>query len=393
MIRPVLVLVHRWVGLVIAGFLLLAGLTGSLLAWYDELEVAISPQLFRVSLPGEGVPMLDPVLLREQFLARHPGAVMPYLPLHAVPGQSLQFFVEAQTDTADDQFFVDPYTGGVLGSRKWGDVSQGFSNLMPFIYRLHQQLALGVVGTYAFGVIALMWTLDCFIGAYLTFPARARQGVARAGKSWWTRWRPSWRVRWTGGAYKLNFDLHRAGGLWVWAMLFVLAWSSVAFNLTEVYNPVMRAMFAHQPDEKSASRLASPRQAPALDWPQARERGRELMAEQAQRLGFVVHHEDSLLYLATHGLYRYDVHSSLDLRERGGYTQVYFDGDTGALRATWLPTGGAAGDTVRTWLTSLHMALVWGLPMKLFMSAMGLAVAMLVVTGVVIWWRKRRARG
>ena len=35
-------------------------------------------------------------------------------------------------------------------------------------------------------------------------------------------------------------DLHRAGGLWLWAMLFVFAWSSVAFNLTPAYDAVMR---------------------------------------------------------------------------------------------------------------------------------------------------------
>lgn len=385
-----------------AGFLLLAGLTGSLLAWYDELEAAISPQLFRVSPPDLEAPMLDPMVLRERFLVQHPGFAMPYLPLHAKPGRALQFFVELETspgaaavDLPDDQFFIDPYTGHILGTRKWGDISQGLKNLMPFVYRLHYQLALGVVGTYAFGVIALLWTLDCFVGAYLTFPARARKSNPRkitVARPWLARWWPAWKVRWAGGSYKLNFDLHRASGLWMWAMLFVLAWSSVAFNLSEVYNPVMRAMLAHQPDEASIPKLPSPQPTPQLAWQQARERGRALMAEQAERLGFTVNREDSLAYTATHRLYRYDVHSSLDLRERGGSTQVYFDGNTGALRAVWLPTGGAAGDTVRTWLTSLHMAALWGMPMKLFVCAMGFVVAMLSVTGVIIWARKLRSR-
>ncbi|HMF69559.1 MAG TPA: PepSY domain-containing protein, partial [Phyllobacterium sp.] len=33
------------------------------------------------------------------------------------------------------------------------------------------------------------------------------------------------------------------------------------------------------------------------------------------------------------------------------------------------------------------------LPGRIMISAMGLVVAALSVTGVVIWWRKRRARG
>lgn len=50
--------------------------------------------------------------------------------------------------------------------------------------------------------------------------------------------------------YKLNFDLYRAGGLWLWVMLFVLAWSSVAFNLKVVYYPVMQTVFTLKPDQE-----------------------------------------------------------------------------------------------------------------------------------------------
>ena len=347
---------------------------------------------------------VDPVALREQFLASHPDMQMPYLPLHVVPGRALHFFVEPRAglgsgtgaaSSADDQFFLDPTTGRVLGSRKWGDLTQGLKNLMPFVYRLHYQMALGVVGTYTFGIVALLWTLDCFIGAYLTLPTAAR-GVSPGGrvrrKSWLSRWKPAWMLRWGHGAYKLNFDLHRASGLWLWALLFVLGWSSVAFNLPQVYRPVMSTVFAHQPGEESMPLLAHPQHEPRLGWRQALDRGRALMAEQARREGFAVHWEDSLSYTPERGVYRYDVHSSRDLRERGGNTQLYFDANTGALRGVWLPTGGAEGDTVRTWLTSLHMAALWGVPMKLLICAMGLVVVMLSATGVLIWYRKRRAR-
>jgi hypothetical protein len=30
---------------------------------------------------------------------------------------------------------------------------------------------------------------------------------------------------------------------------------------------------------------------------------------------------------------------------------------------------------------------VWGLPYKIFVSALGLVIVMLAVTGVLIWWR------
>ena len=77
-------------------------------------------------------------------------------------------------------------------------------------------------------------------------------------------------------------------------------------------------------------------------------------------------------------------------------TKLTFDAGTGEIKSLWLPTGAASGDTLSTWLTSLHLAavggVVAGLPMKLFICAMGLAVAVLSGTGLVIWWKKRQGR-
>jgi uncharacterized iron-regulated membrane protein len=390
-----------------AGFLLVAGLTGAMLAWDDELDALVNAHLLRVAPPQPNARPLDSLALRAHVQALYPQALVANVPLAHRPGHALvlRLFALPTTGTGDtpelanDQVFVDPYTGRVLGERKWGDITQGMKNLMPFIYRLHYSLALGVVGSYAFGIIALLWTFDCFVGAYLTFPAsipirkKENSKASKAsGKAWLVRWWPSWKVRWSGGSYKVNFDLHRAGGLWVWAMLFVLAWSSVAFNLSEVYDPVMKATFAHQADGGARPPLHVPKLDPAIGWREAREIGRRLMAEQALAKGFSVLQEDSLAHDPLAGVYRYDVKSTLDVSERWGNTHVVFDADTGALRNVWLPTGPATGDTIRTWITSLHMAALWGIPFKAFMTLLGMAVAMLSVTGVVIWLRKRRAR-
>jgi len=385
------------------GFLLVAGITGSVLAWNHELEAAISPHLFRARPNSSNTQPLDPLTLREQVAARYPNASIAYVPLQAEPGHSIWMFLEARTDPSTgkvaelpaDQVFVNPYTGAVLGERKWGDITQGPKNLMPFIYRLHYSLALGAAGTFLLGIVALLWTLDCCVGAYLTFPPRARtepvSTLQSQGRTWLTRWWPSWKLRWRGGSYKVNFDLHRAGGLWVWAMLFVLAWSGVAFNLSQVYRPVMATAFEFAPSADMPV-LSPPHVAPRISWMQARDRGRRLMIDQARTQNFTVIDETGLSYDAAHAVYRYSVKSDRDIRDAGGGTSVVFDANTGVLMQTVLPTGMAAGDTVTQWLKSLHMAALWGAPFKVFMSAVGLLVAMLGVTGTVIWLRKRQAQ-
>ena len=403
-LRPHIALFHRWAGLTLAGFLLLAALTGTVLVWYEELDAWVSPRLLRVVPPTPQSPLLDPLELRRKVQLQYPDAYAAMAPLQQTPGHAAVVRLFGLPSAAgplkqppNDQVFVNPYTGEVLGERKWGDIAQGKKNLLPFIYRLHYSLALDTAGETLLGIVALLWTVDCFAGAWLTLPAPTRGNSARrAPQRWLLRWWPAWKLRLGQGVYKFNFDLHRAGGLWVWAMLFVLAWSSVAFNLhNAVYDPVMRTLFAHQVDGQSQVQSPQPSLTPKLDWAAARETGRQLMAAQAHAHGFTILDETLLVHdprRGPHGAWRYQVRSSRDIRDRWGSTQVIFDADTGELQHVWLPTGAASGDTIRTWLTSLHMAALWGMPFRLFMTGVGLAVVLLSVTGVWIWARKRQAR-
>lgn len=398
-------LIHRYVGLVMAIFLLIAGLTGATLVWYHELDAAINSQWMQVQPPPLNAQPLNHFVLRDQVQSRYPQAWVNYINLNNPPGEAIVFSLEGSIDAKtgqpidlpNDEIFVDPYTGAVLGERKWGVITQGWHNLLPFLYKLHYALALDQLGMLLMGIVAVLWTIDCFVGAYLTFPASLRKrpcaGENIICQSWWKRWWPAWKVRWQGGRYKLNFDLHRAGGLWPWAMLFVLAWSSVAFNLKEVYHPVMQTLFTMQPDQEEAiPKLPEIQIEPGMSWPAALETGRELMKNLAQAKGFSIRYENNLGYNPYTGVFRYQVLSDLDIGDKYAGTNVYFYSNTGKQVGNYLPTGETSGDTITSWLMTLHTAMIWGIPFKIFMTLVGLAVAMLSVTGIYIWWKKRRAR-
>ena len=174
-------------------------------------------------------------------------------------------------------------------------------------------------------------------------------------------------------------------------MLFVFAWSSVAFNLTEVYNPVMKALFPMQAVVGPAE-VAQEKPLPAMSWAQGLATGRALMTALAQAQGFAVEHEQNLYYDPHGGRFRYRVMSDRDIRNKYGTTEITFDATSGELVHFYLPTGAASGDTITSWLLTLHMAAIWGIPFKLFVCVLGIAVAILSGTGVYIWWRKRAGR-
>lgn len=401
--RQFFVVFHRYIGLVMVLFLVVAGSTGTMLAFYDELETLLHPHAMVVPAPPTQA-MLAPLVLAELVEKRYPNAVLNRIPLHQEARKPMRYFLQPAPGTPADslqnnEIFVNPYTGEVLAERKWGDISQGLINLMPFIYRLHFSLALDTIGRYVFGIIGLLWTIDCFVGAFLTLPQRQKKPkhvppsqLVHTTKGWLNRWKKSWHVRWGSGAYKINFDLHRAGGLWLWAMLFVFAWSSVAFNLTELYRPVMTYLFASQQTEYHLPPVNPAPVKPQMDRPSALTLGRTFMQKAATEKQFNIHFEDRLTYVPNKNIYLYSVNSSLDVSEKTASTKVVFDAKSGHLLARYFPTGVASGNTMTEWLLALHTARVWGLAMQVFVCLMGVAVTGLSMTGVYIWWKKRKAK-
>jgi uncharacterized iron-regulated membrane protein len=380
---------HRWVGLTLTLFLVCVGLTGALLAFYEPLDAWLFPALHRLEGPPNGATPLAPVELRARLAEQLPaGSKVLHVPLQLDVSRPVRFSVDSAH--GDDEYAVHPVTGVVLASRRWGDLRQGVAaNGMPFVYRLHYSLALGEWGEWLLGVAALLWTLDCFVGAALTLPPPRPSSTRR---SWWWRWWPSWRLRW-GKAFTFVFTSHRAAGLWLWAALFVFAWSGVGFNLRQVYSPVMRAALGleERADRKLPSRGGTER---VLGWPEALERGRELMEAQASARGITVLEPVQLVLLADKSAFAYRVRSDRDVAARHGATTVLFDAANGALLAFQAPTGEVAGNTVTTWLTQLHLGAArgGGTLLRVAGAATGGATALLALSGVWLWWRRRASR-
>jgi uncharacterized iron-regulated membrane protein len=376
----------------LAVFLVVAGLTGSVLAYYNDLDALASHDLHR-SADSRDQPVQDPIDVWERL--RNSGQLDPgtsafYLPLDPKPGRAMTIYLARPEADGDDEIFVDPHTGEVLGSRRWGDLSQGVRNLVPFVYRLHYSLGLGEAGVTVMGIVALAWTFDCFVGAYLTLPRSTRGGLLAALR----RWRSAWTLR-GRPVFAFVFTSHRAFGLWAWALLFIFAWSAVGLNLNAVYRPVVDATLglASDPNEQLGL-LSAPRMRPRLGLHEARARGAELLGEEARARGVEVFEAVELSYHPERGVYRYQARTSRDITRERGRTTVFFDGDSGASLGFTAPTGERAGSTLTTWLNQLHFGAVdvGGAPYRALVCVAGIVVAWLSASGVWIWWKQRRSR-
>lgn len=411
--RASFLILHRWLGLITALFLFITGITGAVISWDHELDDWLNTHL--TTAPGKGEPIASLELAR-QIEARYPEMRVTSLPLVSQPGHSLSVFAQPRVNPETgrlyepgfNQIFLDPVTGQELGKRQWGAVWPITSeNFVSFLYKLHYSLHFPELfgtdrwGIWLLGVIAIAWTIDCLTAFYLTLPPRRRSkpgeinrtaAMLHTERSYWQRWKPAWLIRWRAGTYKLNFDLHRAFGLWTWILLFIVAFTAFSLNLRrEVFIPVLTSVSTLTPtpfDQRPRSPKHEPI-TPKLDLAQVldlarAEADKRGWNEPAGRIG----------YFQNFGIFGVDFHyPDADHGVGGaGHKRLFFDSRDGRNLGERLPWNGTAADIFVQAQFPLHSGRILGLPGRILISVMGVVVALLSVTGVYIWWKKRNAR-
>jgi len=98
------------------------------------------------------------------------------------------------------------------------------------------------------------------------------------------------------------------------------------------------------------------------------------------------------MYDAAKGVYLYPSHTDRDVGFHHVGAVVYLDGDTGEYRGIALASGGDWATTFTTWVSAIHTAVFEGQLIHALVCLTGLGTALLSVTGVWIWWKKRGFR-
>ncbi len=416
-------LFHRWGGLLMAIPLILVALTGSIIAFTKEVNrYVITPERYATVQPG--VPQLG-----MDVLAKHAQAL-------ALPGETIDSLnvgpdfanvrVQPQADPSAKAekggkakaplvyaIWLDPWTGKEL-ARQYPVNGEPIrdNRLMRFFHALHDHLYLGREYMWVLGIIALLWTVDCFVSWYLTLP--------NSSKEFWRRWKLAWKIKTGASAYRLNYDLHRANGLWLWPILFVFAWSSVYLNLPMVYDPVTKALFdfksrteqiAEIQTQIAQQKLAEQKfmvtqGEPQTDMATNAATAMRLAVEESARQRFATGYATKVTsvnrrpgsHLVGVSL-RSDEARCDELRENKCFVNFSFDARNGQLfewKEREIPVLDYAneptGNFITRWIIMLHFGQSLGLAYKIFVSVLGIIIAMLSITGIYIWWKKRKAR-
>jgi uncharacterized iron-regulated membrane protein len=308
------------------------------------------------------------------------------------------------------EVYINPYTADIIGTRDKDEWA--WRNTMWKVFWLHRDLLLDDIGKLILGIVALVWTINCFIGFYLTFPRALKNKntqkntIPKKRASFLKRWLPAWKIRRNTNTFKLNYDVHHAFGLWLWLMLFVIAWSSVGFNLQQIYKPVMQAVVGLEGKDnklnkadKSSAQVMPVRKATTDVVNKAN--SIDYLSKKAniaaQKNGLTVQQLLGIRWVEEDQQWQMRFKTNQDIGKKSGASSITINAATGSVeRVNFAYQNASFGNKVDQWLSTLHMGHIshgaGHLAYQIFLALIGLAVTILSGTGVYLWWKGQQQR-
>ena len=376
--RRLLIKLHRWSGLALLVCLVIVGVTGSVLAFGPELDRWLNPHMLVVTPGPTRVPM-DEVIAKVE--AQYPGSAVSQVLLGEHPDDALAVYLDeahmvrtphggGHTMSSALPFnavFVNPFTGDILGHRSTSRIILTREHIMPLTLQVHYCLLMGGPGMWFMGAIAVVWLLTNLIGLALSWPGA------------WHRlrsWVPIFSVRAKAGSYKVNYDLHRVGGVVLTPLLLVLAFTSIYLNMRVLVIPLVAKvapLSAAGPRGQGygpADPTITPDQAMAA----------ASRAVPGARL-------DRFSRDFRNGWYTVRLQLPGDPGHYGN-NLASVDFMTGEVKALRLAANDTAGDRFLNWQLPLHAGRFWGILGQILVAFAGVVLVMLNGTGFYVWWRK-----
>jgi len=355
---------HLALGLTAGTIFVLAGLTGSVLVFYLEIDALLNPAL------ADARPAAPPRPFEELYQAlrrAHPDRPDAWrLEIPAVPGRPITARYYTPAESAQRLFAplmvsLDPATATVIDTRLWGDYA------MTWLYDLHYTLLFERAGRTVLGVLGVLMLLGLGSGVALVWPRRGR-------------WRAALRVRPRPGAARRLFDLHRTAGLYGLLLSVLLVFTGLCLALPEQLRPLLQAMAPlHRPSVPTSLPGGAPRL--SLDAAVAIAQRRFPSA----RLAWIETPQGPT------GSYRINLRQPFEPSQRFPRTNVWLDQYSGEVLAVRDPRHDSAPDVFLNWLHPLHNGEAFGLAGRVLACLAGVVPAVLWVTGLLRWRQKRAA--
>jgi uncharacterized iron-regulated membrane protein len=369
-VRKLILVLHRWIGLVAALALLALGLSAALVVFERPIHRLLNSSLVKVAPAGPRLPLKE--------ITRRLGQAYPQyhvagwdLPQRLDDAASVALEVNrgvkpaATLDGDGDEdenegleLAVNPYTGEVLG-----DLGKA-NGLMVYVHRFHTHFLAGDVGSAIVG-----WSAVSLLVLNLT-------GIIL----WWRR--KIGRFRWNSTGVLFHFQVHQAVGIYAWVFLMVLSltgialhWEGVAGRLADrlTSSPPRAKMLPADPVQEGAIPLDSDQLVSIAEKsaPGAQVTVIQIAAKPQQPVRIIMKYPED--------------------HTPAGRTQVFLDGYSGKVRLLTDARSAPLGfKLMRLWNRQYHTGDIFGWPTQMLALIFSLALVVMAITGPMIWYKRKR---
>lgn len=347
--RGLILKIHLVLALIAGAFMVILGVTGSILAFEPEIDRLLHPDLSYVK-PGQRTLSLVEI---GSAISRKYGdePIVAFLPSTS-PGYPTEVLMSRGVVS------VNQYTGEVLGVRTRG------RNFFGLVRSLHVSLAAGDVGRNILRWSAVAMLFSLISGLYLWWPVKR----VRIRGPWWNG--------------RFWFDLHNSFGIVSLLPLLVLAATGTVIGFEDQVAGFLDKLTGSSPVHASRGSVR----------PEPEPGRTEISADKAvaiacaQLPGAIPYRVQMPRY---GGVYVVSLEYA-DHRIAGGSNSFSVDRWTGKIISSDL----AVGLTTREWLMTaneaIHTGDVFGMPGRLTVALAGILLPVQAVSGLVIWLRRAR---
>lgn len=349
--------IHKWLGLTAGVFLLLLGLSGSLLVFKDELEDVIYKDVNTVTVKGH--PLAIDSIYRI-ITHKYPNLdgiswINPSAPAHEAYFFRL-YLNDTKLTTYDLGLIrINQYTGQII---RHGRSDDWRADLLEWCFQFHFSFHQGIPGAAfaaSMGIVMLFLLLTGvlvyrkFIWKVLTFQVSVKT------KNWRT----------------ISSDLHRVVGVWALVLNALIFFTGFWMNLFAFESEMWKNEVTPTPQNTLVK--------VSLD---------NMYQEALKKMPDLV---PNYVYLPTQPKKKFNVRGNIkgqNLLVAGG-NRVNFNAETGEFINVQRFSEMPIGDKIEAVFFPLHVGNYGGIPLKILYIIIGLSPGLLSITGFLLWWRRK----
>ena len=345
-LRPALLWLHRYLGLLATVPMVLLAVSGAILTFEVELDQAINPAYWHVTPGGQPMAWQDVIAAAKRAYPGEPPQSVRFPPAHDVAAEL--------TLKGGRMISVDPYTGRVLGSRRREDV------LTSRIHQFHTHLLIDKWGQWITGTSTIILLVLGPSGVVL----------------WWRRKGLS--IKWSAPWRRVNYDAHHAAGIYGLVPWMVLGLSGGIMVFEGSLRPAPLKHDARSPSTRSSSaRAHSVGLDAALD-----AASRALPGAQITLIGLPANPAGTFLAYMKFP----------EDRTPAGRSRVAVNAADGSV--LWTENSRTAPAPTRLWNLNrpIHTGDIFGWPTRILACLASLALALQALSGLWMWWPRRNRK-